>query len=117
MFHFISKYHFHESIAIAVLFASAVTLQVAWMANLLVARVPVIRAWYDVVPSIGPISGLYLKSLLTFVVIFILSALYLRGKDCSMHRKNLLGFFLFSVFVFFIMTIPFIYQYSAVIGS
>ena len=117
MMTFFSKHRFHESIALATVFAASVTLHVAWISNLLVAQVPLFQQWASVVPSIGPISGLYLKAVLVFIIVSILSVLYLRGKDCSMHRKSILFFFIASIVVFLVMTIPFVYSFSAVIGA
>ncbi len=115
MIPFLSKHRFHESIALAALFAASVTLHIAWISNLLVARVPFFRIWFSVVPSIGPVSGLYLKSLLVFLVLFVGGSFYWRGKDCSHLRKHIFHFFLFSIVAFFIMTLPFVYQFSVIV--
>ncbi|MCX6714824.1 MAG: hypothetical protein NTX72_03345 [Candidatus Uhrbacteria bacterium] len=112
MLHLFSKNRFHESVACAALLAGSITLQVMWIVNLLVVRIPFIAQLYSIVPSVGPISGMYLKAVLTFVLVFLIAALYWRGKDCSHHRTSLLNFFLFSTVIFFVMTLPFVYSFS-----
>ena len=112
MFHLLPKNRFHESIACAALLAGALTLHVMWIVNLLVVRVPFIARFYTIVPSVGPISGMYLDAIGTFVFVFLFSGWYWRGKDCAHHRKSLLSFLLFSTFIFFVMTIPFVYSFS-----
>ncbi|OGL61597.1 hypothetical protein A3C09_00815 [Candidatus Uhrbacteria bacterium RIFCSPHIGHO2_02_FULL_47_44] len=112
MFHHLFKNRFHESIACAALLAGALTLQVMWIVNLLVVRIPFIARLYTIIPSVGPISGMYLKAIGTFVFVFLIAGWYWRGKDCSHHRKSLLSFFLFSTLIFFVMTLPFVYSFS-----
>ncbi|MEK7452225.1 MAG: hypothetical protein AAB664_02710 [Patescibacteria group bacterium] len=117
MFSFFSKQRFHESVALAALFAASITLHVAWISNLLVARVPFFQQWFTLAPSVGPVSGLYAKSLFSFLVIFFCAAWYWRGKDCSHARKHLFQFFLISLLTFFLMTLPFVYQFSVTVES
>lgn len=115
MLRFFSKHHFYESVALAALFAVSLTLHIAWISNLLVARVAYFQTLFNIVPSIGPVSGLYLNSFLSFIILFVLVFLYWRGKDCSHARKTLFSFFLFSLVTFFVMTLPFVYQFSVLI--
>lgn len=112
MFHIFSKDRFHESIACAALLAASITLHVMWIVNLLVVRIPFIAQLYSIIPSVGPISGMYLKAIATFVLVFLIAGWYWRGKDCSHHRRSLLTFFLLSTLIFFVMTLPFVYSFS-----
>lgn len=112
MFTFYFKQRFHESIACATLLAGSITLHVMWICNLLVVRVPMIREWYSIVPSIGPIFGMYLDAAGAFLSVLIFASWYWKGKDCSHHRKHLTTFFLFSTLIFIIMTLPFVYSFS-----
>jgi len=112
MFSFFSKHRFHESLACATLISGSITLHVMWISHLLVVRSVFFRNLFSVVPAIGPISGLYLKAVGIFFVVFLLSVLYWKGKDCSHQRKHLLTFFLFSTLIFFVMTLPFVYSFS-----
>ncbi|EKD75552.1 MAG: hypothetical protein ACD_44C00100G0003 [uncultured bacterium] len=112
MLHLFSKDRFHESVACAALLAGSLTLHVMWISNLLVVRVPFFTQLFSIVPSIGPLSGMYAKAGLTFLSIFLISGWYWKGKDCSHHRRSLLEFFLFSTLIFFVMTIPFVYSFS-----
>lgn len=107
-----SNSRFHESIACATLLAGSITLHVMWICNLLVVRVPFIREWISVVPSVGPISGMYLKAISSFILVFLVASWYWKGKDCSHHRKHLTTLFLFSTLIFVIMTLPFVYSFS-----
>ncbi len=115
MFSFSPASRFHESVACAALFAASLTLHVMWVVNLLVVRIPLIAQWFSLIPSIGPISGMYLKAVGSFVFFFVSSMLFWRGKDCSHHRTVLLPFFLFSLVCFFLMTLPFVYLFSVTV--
>lgn len=112
MFHFFLKDRFHESVACAALLAGSLALHVMWISNLLVVRIPFFARLFSIVPSIGPLSGLYTKASLTFLFVFFISVWYWKGKDCSHHRRSLLEFFLFSTLIFFVMTLPFVYSFS-----
>lgn len=112
MLHLFPKNRFHESVACAALLAGSITLHVMWIVNLLVVRVPLLARLSSIVPAVGPISGMYVKALGSFVAVFFLACWYWRGKDCSHHRRSLLWFFLFSTVIFFVMTLPFVYAFS-----
>ncbi len=102
----------HESVAVAALVAAGWTLQVAWISNFLMAKSEELHRLFDVVPSIGPIAGLYLSSLVAGVVVFFGTALWLRGKDCQPYRQQTLAFFFISVILFSVMTLPIVYGLS-----
>lgn len=112
MLHLLPKNRFHESIACAALLAGSVTLHVMWIVNLLVVRIPALARLYSVISTVGPIVGMYLEAFATFILVFLVSCWYWRGKDCSHHRRSLLWFFFFSTFIFFVMTLPFVYSFS-----
>lgn len=112
MLHILSKNRFHESIACATLLAGSLTLHVMWISNLLVVRVPYFKALYSIIPAIGPISGMYLKAMVIFLIVLFSASLYWKGKDCSHQRKHLTTFFLFSTLIFIVMTLPFVYAFS-----
>jgi hypothetical protein len=110
-FFLFSRARFRESIACAALFAGSVTLHIMWISHLLIVRVPRMQEFFTLSEKIGPVSGLYAKSLSSFVILFFLSVWFWRGKDCAHHRKPLVHFFLVSTFSFFLMTLPFIYGF------
>lgn len=99
----------HESVALAALFATSWALHVGWMTNLLVAKSSAMNRLFDVVPSIGPIAGIYLCSFTTGFVLFVAISLWLRGKDCTPMRHRAFAFFVFSVLMFALMTLPLVY--------
>lgn len=115
MFHLFSKSRFHESIACAVLLAGSVTLHAMWIVNLFAMRLPYFRERLSLLPSVGPLSGMYLKAVGVFVLVFLVSGWYWRGKDCSHQRLHLLKIFLFSTLTFFVMTLPFVYSFSILV--
>ncbi len=115
MFRYFFKDRVHEPLAIAAILATAITLNVAWIINMLVERVPLIQRALTFSPMIGPVSGMYLLSLTSFIGYTVFLTLFLRGKDCSHLRSTVLRFFLFSLIAFFVMTLPFIYTFSIVV--
>lgn len=110
MFHFFKK-RIHESVALSVYLASALTLQVAWIANWLVYRSEWVRNLMSINASIGPISGLYLKTFCVFVLVFGLSVLFFRGKDVSHWRERVVWLFFVSVVMFLVLTYPSVYEF------
>ena len=112
MFRFFFKPHIHESFALAVEVAAGVTLIAAWIAQFLVFRVDSIRNAFIVSRALGPLSGLYLLSAALFSFIFLLMALWWRGRDVSHVRKHVFHFFLVAVVSFAVMTLPFVYGFE-----
>jgi hypothetical protein len=102
----------HEPIAIGAFFSAALTLQLAWINNLLVHRSELIRELFNVVPSIGPVSGLYLKTIITYLFLFGLSVIFFKGRDCTIWRGRVFGFFYISIVMFFVLTLPAVYEFS-----
>lgn len=102
----------HESLAIAALLAAAVTLQCAWIANLLVHRSEWVREQYTLIASVGPLSGLYLDTIIGYVFLFGIFVLIFRGKDCSYWRERVFWFFLVSIVMFLVLTLPIVYEFS-----
>ena len=105
----------HESIALSALLSGAFTLQTAWIANLLVYRNEWVRDWFTLSEKIGPISGMYLRSFIAYAVLFGVFMILWRGKDCSHWRQRVFWFFLISVVMFLIMTLPIVYQFSVTV--
>ncbi len=106
-------YHrIHESVALGAFFSAGLTLQVAWIANLLVHRSETIRDLFNIIPVVGPISGLYFKTFITYILLFGLSVLFFKGRDCSVWRGRVFGFFYISIVMFFVLTMPVVYEFS-----
>lgn len=112
MFRFFSQDRVHESIVASALIAASVTLHVGWILNLLVVRVDAVQSWLTFSSSIGPVSGMYSIAIFSYLLLFLVSVAFLKGRDCSHIRSSIFGFFLFSLFAFFVMTLPFIYSFS-----
>jgi hypothetical protein len=102
----------HESLALAAQFSVAVTLQIAWISNLLVHRSEWAREQATLIASIGPISGLYLESAVLYVLLFGIFVLSFRGRDCSHWRDRAFWFFLISIAMFLVLTLPIVYEFS-----
>jgi len=96
------KSRIHESIAVAALFAAGVSLHAAWIANLV---------WFrsSRVDVLGP---LYLFVDTVYVIIFILTVAWCRGRDCSDFRDRAYHFFLVSILIFSVMTLPIVYGFT-----
>lgn len=110
-----SRSSFHESIACAALLATSIALHVSWICNLLIARSDWMRSIFTLSETIGPVSGLYLKTASSFVVVFLAAGYWWKGKDCSHLRSTLLRFFYVSILIFLCMTLPIVYQFSVLV--
>ncbi|MFA4845359.1 MAG: hypothetical protein WC654_02265 [Patescibacteria group bacterium] len=106
------RHRIHESLALAALFAGAIALHVAWIDNLLITRSPIFREFITLNPDIGPISGLYVDTLGAFFVAFLLAAFVWHGKDVSHWRDRVFWFFVTSIVIFLLMTLPFVYGFA-----
>ncbi len=106
------KKRVHESVALAAVFAASVTLHIAWIVNLVVHRSETVWEWFLLSEEIGPISGMYTKTLLSFFGILLVSWLFWRGRDCSHWRSRVFWFFIMSLIVFLLMTLPFVYEFQ-----
>jgi hypothetical protein len=89
-----------------------VTLQAAWIANLLVHRSEWVREQATLVASVGPVSGLYFKSAVGYILLFGIFVLIFRGRDCSHWRDRAFWFFLVSIATFLVLTLPVVYEFS-----
>ena len=115
MFHWLFKKRVHESLALAAMFAAGLTLHLAWIINLLAHRDPVIAEFFTLHSDIGPLSGLYLNALIDYLIIFSLAVYFWRGKDLSKKRSRVFWFFVTAVALFFVLTMPIVYQFGIVI--
>ncbi len=115
MFHLFKK-RLHESIALSGFLSGACTLQIAWIANWLVYRSEWVRTRFTLSESVGPLSGLYLKSVIVFVLLFGICVFAFRGKDVSHWRDRVFWFFLISIMMFVVLTLPVVYEFSLTVS-
>lgn len=101
----------HESVALSAYLSAALTLQLAWVMNLLVHREPVIRELMTI-SSMGPISGLYLSTFFIYIFLFGSLVLFLRGRDCAYWQTRMFWFLVISIVIFLVMTFPAVYEFS-----
>ena len=102
----------HESFALAAVMAASVALHVAWMDNLLITKSKTIAQWVTLNPDIGPISGLYIDVLGAYFVSLLIFAALWRGRDVSHWRERVFWFFITSIIIFLLMTLPFVYGFA-----
>lgn len=112
MFQRLFKPRVHESVAISAIFAASVALNLAWLANLLVHRSPMLWDAFNLLEELGPISGLYVKMLIAFFATFLISWIFWRGKDCEQFRSRVFWLFVGSIVIFLVMTLPFVYEFQ-----
>lgn len=111
MFHLFHK-RIHESVALSAYLSAALTLHVAWIANWLVHRSVWVRAQFTLSETLGPVSGLYLKTAVAYILLFGICVLAFRGKDVSHWRDRVFWFFLLSIVVFILFTLPVVYEFE-----
>jgi hypothetical protein len=109
---FLFRDRIHESFALAAVLAGSVALHVAWIDNLLITKSPTVAQWVTLNPQIGPISGLYVDVLGAYFTSLLIAAALWRAKDVSHWRDRVFGFFLLSILIFLIMTLPFVYGFA-----
>ena len=97
------KSRVHESLAAAALFAAGVALQAAWITNLV---------WFRTSRT-DALGSLYLFVATVYAIIFVLTAAWFRGKDCSDFRDRAYHFFFISILIFAAMTLPIVYGFTA----
>jgi hypothetical protein len=102
----------HESFALAAIFAGSIALHVAWIDHLFISRSESFAQWVTLNPSVGPISGLYIDVIASFFVALLLAAGVWRGRDVSAWRERIFLFFIVSIVVFMVMTLPFVYGFA-----
>ncbi|NQV90702.1 hypothetical protein HQ487_04860 [Candidatus Uhrbacteria bacterium] len=108
------KNRVHESFALAAVLAGSIALHVAWIDNLLVSRSSIFAEWVTLNPEIGPISGIYVDVIGAFFVSLLLSAGVWKGRDVSHWKDRVFWFFIVSIVVFLLMTLPFIYGFAVI---
>ncbi len=92
----------HESLAVAALLSAAVSLQVAWIANLV---------WFRMA-RVDALGSLYLFVATVYAIVYVLTAAWCRGRDCSDFRDRAYHFFLVSILIFAAMTLPVVYGFT-----
>lgn len=104
------KKHIPESLALASVFAVSISLQVAWIINLLVARNLAVREWLTFAPDFGALSGIFFVTVVVYLVSLFAVLLWYRHRDCSHQREHVLWVFVISIILFTLMTTPGIYS-------
>ena len=112
MFKRFTKKHIPESLALAATFAAAITLNAAWILNLLVTRSEAVYQWFVFSESFGAVSGLYVTATVIYLVSLLVIMLWYRNKDCSEQQEHVLWFFIASIVIFFIMTLPGVFAFE-----
>lgn len=115
MFH-LFRHRIHESIALSAFLAVSFTLQIGWIANWLVHRSPWVAEQFTLSDQLGPVSGLYLKSFVSFILLFGVCVLAFRGRDIAHWRDRVFWFFIASVLMFLVLTLPFVYEFQVTVG-
>ncbi|HLD21106.1 MAG TPA: hypothetical protein VJB64_03345, partial [Patescibacteria group bacterium] len=59
-----------------------------------------------------PISGLYIDVLGAYFTALLIAAALWRGRDVSHWRDRVFWFFIASLLIFLLMTLPFVYGFA-----
>ncbi|GEM_PF-5098058 len=101
-----------ESWALASIFALGFSLQALWVLALLIERLPAIATWMTFFSFAGPVSGLYICTTTIYLISLLLWERWYCGRDCSRERVHVVWFLTVSLLIFFIMSIPNIFQFT-----
>lgn len=104
----------HESVVLSGLIATALTLHAMWLAHFILFRTPTLAPLFELSSEMGVISGLYALGASVYVISFLLSLAWWRGKDCSDARDRVFWFFVVSVIMYLILTFPLVYGFEIV---
>lgn len=102
----------HEPIALGALLGASISLHAAWILNLLFTRLPTLENYLTLSERIGPVTGMYAVTGVTFLVAFGLATIWFRGKDCAHFRSRAFWFFIASVAAFAVLTHPLVYEFE-----
>jgi len=102
---------------LASLFALGFSLQILWILALLIERLPLIAAWMTFFTFAGPVSGLYLCVAIIYFISFFLFGFWYHHRDCSHQRAQITWFLFISLLLFFVMSLPNIFQFTISFSS
>lgn len=117
LFYRLFRPRIHESVALAGLTAASAALHMGWFSHFVLFRSSAVLGWFLLDESVGPISGVYLMTLLVFVLVFVLSALWFRGRDCTDFRDRVFWFFVVSLIMFVVLTFPPVYGFEIIASA
>lgn len=101
----------HESLALAAVLATAVTVNILWITNFLIFRLPTVKGFFEISPERGVIADLFLFGFVLFLIFWLLFSLIFKGRDCSVHRESGFWFLVVSLILFLIMTFPSVFSF------
>jgi len=92
--------------------ALGLSLQALWILALLINRIPAIATWMSFVPMAGPVLGLYSCTAIVYLVTLLVWQGWYHHRDCSQQRPHIVWFICVSFLIFFVMSIPNIFQFT-----
>jgi hypothetical protein len=112
MWPFSKKRRVPESVALSIVGAASLALHAGWISYVLAVRSDVVRSFFEMRAPFGLAGGLHLFTASVFLVFVGLGVALFKGKDCSEYRDHVFWFFLASIVMYLLMTVPGIAQFS-----
>lgn len=112
MWPFTKKRRIPESVALSTVAAASLALHAGWIAYVLTVRSEAARGVFEMQAPFGIAGGLHLFSMSVFLILSGLGIVLFKGKDCSKYRDHIFWFFLISIVVYLLMTIPGVARFS-----
>lgn len=96
-------------LTLSFLLSTAASFNLFWVMNILKAANTQFKRFLEVYPPVGPLSGLFLFSILALVVLFLPFTVILQQHQQNLRVKEVVIIYFASAILLFVMTFPLIF--------